>query len=383
MNKQRLPKDWKEFELGEVCEIYQPKTISAKDLNSNGKYFVFGANGIIGKYDKYNHEKEEVLVTCRGATCGTLNMSKPFSWITGNAMVITPKEENKKEISKRYLFYFLKGSNLKKVISGSAQPQITRQPLIRFKINLPPLQTQKAIVSILEKAEKAKEWRKEADDLTKDFLKSVFLEMFGDREKFKVVKLGDLSSKISSGSTPLGGNKNYLDDGEILFIRSQNVLMNKFSKHDKLYISKEIHGNMKRTWVKNLDVLLNITGASIGRTAVYYGEDDKANVNQHVCIIRVKDFNELNPTYLNYYLSSNIIQRYIEKINTGGTREALNYSQIKDFDLILPPISLQNKFASIVKEIEKIKQHQRKFREEIDNLFNALMQKAFKGELLV
>jgi type I restriction enzyme S subunit len=157
--------------------------------------------------------------------------------------------------------------------------------------------------------------------------------------------------------------------------------MNKFSKHDKLYIPQKIHEQMKRTWVKKLDVLLNITGASIGRTAIYLGQSDKANVNQHVCIIRLKNHNELNPTYLNFYLSSDRIQGYIQKVNAGGTREALNYTQIKDFDIPLPPIELQNKFASIVKEVEAMKEQQKHSKNQIDNIFNALMQKAFKGEL--
>jgi type I restriction enzyme S subunit len=77
---------WVEATLGEVCEMYQPKTIGLKDLISDGQYPVFGANGLIGYYDKYNHEDPQLLITCRGATCGSVNISNPFSWITGNAM---------------------------------------------------------------------------------------------------------------------------------------------------------------------------------------------------------------------------------------------------------------------------------------------------------
>ncbi len=142
---------WDFVELGEVCEIYQPKTISQKEMIENGKYLVFGANGVIGRYNNYNHENEEVLITCRGATCGTLNISKPKSWITGNAMVVTPKN---KVIDKKYLFYLLKHSNLTPIISGAAQPQITRQSLIPFKIPLPPLEIQEQIVAELESYQK-------------------------------------------------------------------------------------------------------------------------------------------------------------------------------------------------------------------------------------
>lgn len=298
---------------------------------------------------------------------------------TNQAIVgIIPKKEL---ISIKYLYYCLRAERNKIIAkkSHATQDNLNLTILKNHEIPVPPLSTQQKIVSILEQVEQAKELRKEADELTRQFLKAVFAAMF--RDKFPTRKLGALASKISSGSTPLGGSENYLENGEILFIRSQNILMNKFSDHDNLYISHAIHQKMKRTWVKKYDVLLNITGASIGRTAIYMGEDDKANVNQHVCIIRVRDIKELNPIYLNYYLSSDKIQAYIQSINAGGTREALNYSQIKYFEIPIPPIFSQQKFASIVKEVEKIKEQQKQSQQHIASVFNNLMQKAFKGEL--
>jgi len=151
---------WPMVELGEVCEIYQPKTITSKEIKQTGKYKVFGANGVIGFYDKFNHEDAEVLITCRGATCGTVNMSEPKSWITGNAMVVKPKDN----LDKNFLFYFLRNTNLKGVISGSAQPQITRASLSPFKIPLPPIEVQKEIVEQIEVKQKAIEAAKAVID---------------------------------------------------------------------------------------------------------------------------------------------------------------------------------------------------------------------------
>jgi len=143
-----LVEGWPMVELGEVCDLYQPKTITSKELVDDGKYKVFGANGIIGYYNEYNHEDSEVLVTCRGATCGTINRSEPKSWITGNAMVVKPYDENL--ISKDFLFYLLKNVDMSQVISGAAQPQITRQALYPLKIPLPPLEVQREIVAVIE-----------------------------------------------------------------------------------------------------------------------------------------------------------------------------------------------------------------------------------------
>jgi type I restriction enzyme M protein len=139
--------DWPMVQIGEVCDLYQPKTITQQDLVEDGPYLVFGANGVIGRYNQYNHEEAEVLITCRGATCGAINMSEPKSWVTGNAMVAKPKDER---LSKAFLFSLLKGSDLGPTISGSAQPQITRQGLAPFEIPLPPLATQQAIVAEIE-----------------------------------------------------------------------------------------------------------------------------------------------------------------------------------------------------------------------------------------
>ncbi|WP_244497891.1 N-6 DNA methylase [Mesorhizobium sp. Root695] len=139
--------EWEIFTLGDVCDLYQPKTITSSDLKADGEYVVYGANGIIGRYDQYNHEHPEVLITCRGATCGTINMSQPKSWVTGNAMVATPKDDR---LDKYFLHALLLSSDLSSTISGSAQPQITRQSLSPYKIPLPPIEEQKAIAADIE-----------------------------------------------------------------------------------------------------------------------------------------------------------------------------------------------------------------------------------------
>ncbi len=135
--------------LSEIAQIYQPQTISSTELTEDG-FLVYGANGIIGKYKDYNHETEQICITCRGNTCGMVNYTKPMSWITGNAMVInTDKYQDK--VCKRYLYHYLSGYNFNSIISGSGQPQIVRTPLEKLKITLPTISEQKQKAIIFDK----------------------------------------------------------------------------------------------------------------------------------------------------------------------------------------------------------------------------------------
>ena len=113
-----LPQNWQKEYLTNICNVYQPKTISTKELLVDGTYPVYGANGQIGYYHKYNHELPEVLITCRGATCGSINKSVPKSWINGNAMVASPISAV--ILDKNYLFYYLKSTSFDDYISGKA-----------------------------------------------------------------------------------------------------------------------------------------------------------------------------------------------------------------------------------------------------------------------
>lgn len=150
----------KAYKLGTLAEIYQPQTITKTDLPDNGKYPVYGANGIIGYYDRFNHKESQIMITCRGSTCGTVNLSTPFSWITGNSMVINI-DEHKSIVDKKYLYYYLKTQSFNDLISGSGQPQIVRKPLARLNVFLPEISQQIKLRKIIDTFEKTLKNEKE------------------------------------------------------------------------------------------------------------------------------------------------------------------------------------------------------------------------------
>ncbi len=133
-----IPSGWSvRFLNHKIVSTYQPKTISKTLLNNSYSYSVYGGGGIIGRFTEYNHEQSEFIISCRGQ-CGISYLTLPKSWITGNAMVIRP---TKSYTSKTYLYHTIKKYKLTNYITGSVQPQITRQNLSTMPILIPKRKT--------------------------------------------------------------------------------------------------------------------------------------------------------------------------------------------------------------------------------------------------
>jgi type I restriction enzyme S subunit len=167
-----------------------------------------------------------------------------------------------------------------------------------------------------------------------------------------VVNLGELSIKIGSGITPTGGEKVYKNQGRP-FLRSQNIGWGCLLIDDVAFIDDELHNTFNSTEIKKGDVLLNITGASIGRSAVADERVECGNVNQHVCIIRTNN-SVLNPFFLNNYLLSNKGQKVIDSFQAGGNRQGLNFGQIKSFLIPLPRLLEQRAIAEALSDVNAL-----------------------------
>ena len=188
-------------------------------------------------------------------------------------------------------------------------------------------------------------------------------------------KLGELTTKVGSGSTPKGGNAVYTPVGRC-FVRSQNVGMGYLLLDDIAHINEDIHQKHKATELNENDVLLNITGASIGRTAIATKEIEGGNVNQHVCIIRANS--KVSPKFLCNYIQTKKIQKYIQSLQTGGSREGLNFEQIRSFPISLPSIAEQNKIAQLLDKLNERIATQSKIIEDLKKLKCAIAERLFK-----
>ncbi len=191
-------------------------------------------------------------------------------------------------------------------------------------------------------------------------------------------KIGNIASKVGSGSTPRGGAEAYTDHG-IIFIRSQNVNNDQLLLDDVAYIPEETHLKMSGSKVIANDILLNITGASIGRSCVVPHDFTEANVNQHVCIIRTPHD---DPIFVQSFLSSENGQNAIQSKQAGGGREGLNFQAIRSIDFHFPPLKEeQTKIASFLSAVdEKMSQLTQKH-ELLSQYKQGMMQKLFSQQI--
>lgn len=267
--------------------------------------------------------------------------------------------------------------------TGASYPAVTDGVVKRATLPLPAPKEQSRIVELLDEADRLRKLRGDADVKAARILPALFLKMFGDPvanpRGLPLASVGDLTTLVTSGSTPRGGAEVYINEGPYI-IRSQNVLMNRLSLSDAAHITDEMHRQMSRTWVSVGDVLLNITGASIGRVAWIKELDAPANVNQHVCIIR-PDTKLVNPAYLSACLSLPSMQATIDGVQTGASRQALNHVQVRNLKIPQPPIALQSQFSLHANVVEDLLEQGDFANGKLDALWNTLMRRAFSGQL--
>ncbi|MEI8390244.1 MAG: restriction endonuclease subunit S [bacterium] len=197
-------------------------------------------------------------------------------------------------------------------------------------------------------------------------------------EEWEIKKIKEIVSKVGSGITPRGGSSTYKKEG-IPFIRSQNVLYGRLSFDDIAFIDEKQHKSMSNSMVKPNDLLMNITGASIGRACIVPANVIESNVNQHVCIIRVN--NSLVPGFLLHFLLSPKGQNQIDTFQAGGNREGLNYEQVRSFKIPFIPLTEQQKIAEILSCWDKVIEKTENLITAKTQLKNAFMQKLLTGKV--
>ena len=342
--------------LQNICEMYQPKTISKKDFKENGKYKVYGANGVIGQYDNFNHENSEIAMACRGATCGAINITEPKSWITGNSMVIKPKENS---LLQKFLATILLFSNLKSAINGSAQPQITRENLSKLKIPLPPLDIQKQIVAECESVESENsrilnEIAEQKEQINRVLAKTGILNVeFQDNEDLKDLPTPQDYKLTERESVKLKNVAFYPNNKiEVEFLTAKNyvgvdnLLQNKEGKRDADFV---LQSGMANEFIKD-DILIGNIRPYLKK--IWFADID-GGTNGDVIVIRILNKENINSKFLYLILKDDSFFDYDMKHVKGLKMPRGNKEAILNYKFLLPPLEAQEKIVQAINSIEQ------------------------------
>ena len=360
----------KKVKLTSVCRPKQWKSIPISELSDVG-YPVHGANGVIGYYDSYNHEQETVIITCRGATCGTVNLTHPRSYVTGNAMCL---DNVKDSVDIKYLFYSMQAYDFTKVISGTAQPQITRVGLEKVEFALPSLDVQREIVSILDKIDTLIEKRRLQLKKLDDLIKARFVEMFGHQshnEKSLPYMTIDDVAEIYLGITH---TPTYVDSG-VIFISAKNTSGDFLDLSDVKYISREeFEGAPKGSKPKANDVLFSRVGSNLGHPVIL---EEELELCTFVSLGFLRSKGTVTSNYLKHWMRDEFFARQVSEHVKGGGQPNLNTGWLKEFKIIVPDMDQQKKFDAFCCQIDKSKATVQKALDETQLLFDSLMQQYF------
>ena len=364
--------------LTDICTPRQWKTIPTSELLNEG-YPVYGANGIIGYYNGYNHESPVVTITCRGATCGTINITAPKSYVTGNAMCL---DDLRPDVLLEYLYYSLLHYNFRNVISGSAQPQITRQGLEKVNIELHSLDEQRTIIDVLSKLERIILARKEELQKLDNLVKARFVEMFGDLanpdcqwDSTRLAEACTCSNDIKCG--PFGtqlSKDEYTESGVAVWEIPQ--INNAFQSKPTHFLTPEKATQLGAYSIISGDIAMSRKG-NVGKCALFPENFADGIIHSDVLRIRV-DKKRVNPIFMLCQLHfSTAVTHQIELVSSGAIMAGVNVTKLKQIYVHIPPKDLQEQFATFVKQINKSKVAVQKSLDEAQHLFDCLMQEYF------
>ena len=289
----------------------------------------------------------------------------------------------------KWIYYLTSWTGFRKEaernMTGSAgQKRVPKAFLERYSMSIPDVDVQKEQSNKLDHLRFIIDCRKLQLSQLDELIKARFVEMFGtpfETSNWDVKELKDLSESMVDGSNVNPGY--YESEGDVLFLRIQNVWRNEFRLDDSVYITSEVNKqNYYDTSLKNGDLLITKIGryytkdSSLGRVSVYLGEDDRANYSNN--IMRVRLIDSMNSEFVNVLLNLDEYQSFIKRTSKGGTdKRALSKSLIGSYPIIAPPRALQDIFVEFVKQVDKSKAVVQKSLEETRLLFDSLMQQYF------
>ncbi len=322
---------------------------------------------------------DTVLIALTGATCGLSALSKIEACANQSVTGILPSISHIPE----YLFHFLR-TQRQRILDkawGNAQPHISQAFVKDFMVPLPSISDQLHIANLLSKAENLINQRKESIRLLDEFLKSTFLEMFGDPEKnpknLPFTELEKLCAVIVDcpHSTPVKSE----EATNFPCIRTSELTNGYISWDSMQYLEENEYKKRTQRLIPEAGDIVYGREGTYGE-AIRIPATHKFSLGQRTMLFR-PDYKKTNSIFLWAMVRSEFVYRQAKKKNSGSTVGHVNVKDIKQFRVYNPPIELQSQFAQIIEKTEAIKTQYQQSLQELENLYGSLSQKAFKGEL--
>ena len=353
--------------LEDVCERGSSNLKQSDIIDATGDYPIYGASGYIGNVDFYHQDKPYVAVVKDGAGIGRTTLHPAKSSVIGTMQYLLPKEN----VLPEYLCYVVRYMHLEKYFTGATIPHIYFKDYKNEQFNLDSLERQAEIVDILGKCERVIASREDELQKLDELIKARFVKLFGDPNTnpkgWDLKTFDELTYLITDGehATPRRCDKG------IYLLSARNVLNHALQLEDVDYIDEDEYERIAKRIVPQAgDVLLSCSG-TVGRCCCV-PEGLKFQMVRSTAILRFKE--ELNPVFAEYMITSDYVQKQIDKAKTASSQANLFQGKIAKLKGFVPPIKLQDEFLGFVKQVDKSKVAVQKALEEAQLLFDSLMQ---------
>jgi type I restriction enzyme S subunit len=374
----------KKVALKELAKVDWGNTsLTKSSYIPNGKFLAVSATGCDGKINHAEHSYGTLVLSAIGANCGKMFLpDSPFTAIK-NTITISPNES----VDSKYLFRYL--NNFQIGSRGAGQPFITKSDTEKKLIPLPPLEQQKKIAAILDAADAYRQKTKELIAKYDELTQSLFLDMFGDPVKnekgWEIKTINDVCSLQGGYSFK---SKDFIPEAEntvkvvkITNVHFEDLVWGEVDCLPDYYLDKysnfslnegDILLALTRPIIKSLGTVKAVTVKSI---------DIPCLLNQRVARISPNE-KLINKSFLLRFIFGDNFKNKIEKFSSTSLQPNVSNKQIEGIEIMLPPLLIQNQFAERAQAIEVQKAQAQASLEKAEELFNSLLQKAFKGELV-
>ena len=361
--------------LGEVIKLEYGKPLPESERRLEGPYPVYGANGI-KSHSALSYVNHRSIIVGRKGSAGEVNLTEEKFWPLDVTYFVTYDEE---KYDLGFLYRLLASVNLPKLAKG-VKPGLNRNDVYSIPVRIPELiDEQKRIAQTIDAADKLRHKRRQAIDLLDTYVQSVFLDMFDVRKHPSVVLESlALDEKGTFSNGPFGSDllcSELVSKGvPVIYVR--DIRNGLFAWKSNVYVTREKAQSLPACQVKKGDLLIAKVGDPPGISAVY-PNDELAIMTQDV--IRLRPSNLVNTVYLKHWINSEMGKHTLKGITIDGTRSRFSLKDFKKTKVPMPPLQIQNEFASIVTRSETIREKMLVQAQKLEDHFRALMQEAFRS----